>query len=1285
MSDGIHGETPPVDVEKAPMDTNAAGEALLYDPPRTWMGRFIETVIHQRLAVMVFAILLTLVGLAVSPFELPSLLPRSSVAVDAIPDIGENQQIVHIEWPGRSPKDIDDQLTYPISSALMGVAGVETVRSSSMLGSSSIYVIFDENVDYYWSRTRLQEALTGLSSSAGIPADASLALGPDATALGQIYWYTLEGVDDAGHPAGPWDLHDLRTLQDYRVRFALQELPGVAEVASIGGYVKALVVEPEVDRMRAYGIGMPTLLSAVRDASAEVGGGTMELHGAEYILRSEGFARSVEDVEQAWVPNDQGLRLQVRDLARVSYQPRDRDGFLDKNGREAVGGIVIARHGVNPMEVAQHIHRAVDALNASLPQEQRADGTTARVQIVPYLDRASLVDATIATLEDSLSQSVLITIVVVLLMMGHLRSSLLISSLLPLAVLWTFVVMKVAGVSANVVALAGIAIAIGTMVDLGIVLTENVVWRVNAAKPGVPLRVIVAEATAEVSGPLATALATTALSFLPVFFLEGAEGKLFGPLAFTKTSALVLSFAIAMLILPIAAWYVLDKKWDALRARAIVLVAVALVSVVLLVKGVALIGTLGLLLAFAGMAVILLELRGSSLAPRAHTAMTIVLAVSAVVVLSRAWAPLGHGAGVLANGLFALVVVGGILGVFRLFEGVYPRLLGLFLRRKRLFLLAPALVVCFGAMAWQGAPRLTAGLPASVQMSGPVAALSRSFPGFGREFMPALDEGAFLYMPTTAPHASIGEIQRLSALVTMRLEAIPEIETAVTKAGRAATALDPAPLSMLETVINYRPEYKEDSEGRRLTFATERDGSFRRDEHGNLVPDKRGRPFRQWRDSIRTPADIWNEVVHAADIPGLTGAPLLQPISARVVMLQSGIRASTAIRVRGTDLANIYEAARLLEARLREHPSIQRQSVVADRTAGRPYLMIRPDRPAMADAGITMADLQSTVEASLAGTQVATLYEGRERYAITVRLPRDDRGSLEALQGLPIQVASGAVLALRDLAVVDYELGPMMTNAENGRLVTWVMFGGMDGIAEVDLVEALQRDLAEDMRSGALALPADVNFDFVGSYANAQRANARLAVLIPMAILIIFVLLHMQLRSAIVTLIVFSGVLVAGAGGMTWMWFYNKANALQFQIAGTDFLDIFHIVPTQLSVAVWVGFIALAGIATDDGVVIASWLQTAHRERPALSTEALHAQVLEVGQRRIRACLMTTATTMLALLPVLTSSGTGADVMIPMAIPLFGGMLFALMTLFVVPVLYTAWRERALPPTAERV
>lgn len=1263
--------------------TTHAGD--LYDPPRTFMGRLIEGVIHQRLAVLVLATLLTCIGLAVAPFDVPSPLPKNAVAVDAIPDIGENQQIIHIQWPGRSPKDIDDQLTYPISSALMGVAGVSTIRSSSMLGSSSIYVIFDEHVEYYWSRTRLQEALTRLSSDASLPPDASLALGPDATALGQIYWYTLEGQDEDGKPAGSWDLHTLRSLQDYRVRYALQELPGVAEVAAIGGHVKALVVEPDVARLRAYGIGLPTLLSAVEAASAEVGGGTMERHGAEYILRSEGFARSIEDIEQAWVPNDAGAPLRIDDLARVSYQPRDRDGFLDKNGREAVGGIVIARHGSNPMEVAQQIHRAVDDLNASLPFETLPDGRRARVQIVPYLDRATLVDATIATLEDSLSQSILITIVVVLLMMGHLRSSMLISSLLPLAVLWTFVVMKIANVSANVVALAGIAIAIGTMVDLGIVLTENVVERVRTAKPGIPLRVIIAEATAEVSAPLATALATTALSFLPVFFLEGAEGKLFGPLAFTKTWALVLSFVIAMLILPLAAWYLLDKRWDSLRLRAVVQGIVALASVYLIVRGSALLGGLFLALAAAGLFSAALDMREHPYAKHARTGVTVALAVSAILLLGTAWAPLGHGAGTLANGVFTLVVVGGLLGTFRAFERAYPRLLQFFLRKKSLFLAAPVAVVCFGLLAWQGAPRIAAPLPAAVQQSAPVRWLGHVLPGFGREFMPNLDEGAFLYMPTTAPHASIGEIQRISALLTTRLEAIPEVATAVTKAGRASTALDPAPLSMLETVINYRPEFIEDSEGRRRTFAVARDGSFRRDAAGDLIPDDRGRPFRQWRDHIRSADDIWNEVVHAADIPGLTGAPLLQPISARVVMLQSGIRASTAIRVRGADLDAIYEAARLLEARLREHPKIQRQSVVADRTAGRPYIVIRPQRDAMADAGITMADLQRSVESALAGTQVATLYEGRERYAISVRLPRDDRGSVEAIEALPLQVASGAVLRLGELATITYELGPMMTNAENGRLVTWVMFGGQAGVAEVDLVEQLQRDLQADIDSGLLTLPAGVSFDFVGSYANAQRATARLAVLIPMAILIIFVLLHMQLRSVVVTLIVFSGVVVAGAGGMTWMWIYNQANHAEFQLAGINFLDIFHIVPTQLSVAVWVGFIALCGIATDDGVVIASWLQTAHRERPAATVSALHAQVLDVGKRRIRACLMTTATTILALLPVLTSSGTGADVMIPMAIPLFGGMLFALMTLFVVPVLYTAWRERTLPLVSENV
>ena len=1263
-----------------PIDINDPNRARA---PLSAFGIFVDRLIENRWLVLGGMLVMIWLGLRYSPFESDWGVERDPIAVDAIPDIGENQQIIQIMWMGRSPQDIDDQLTYPLASSLMGVPGVTTVRSTSMLGMALVYVIFDEDVEFYWSRSRIQEALASLPPGL-VPEGATLTLGPDATALGQVYFYTLEGRTPEGAPAGGWDLNELRSIQDWQVRYALREVAGVSEVASVGGHVQSLVVEPDPLELRARGIDLHELWGAVRDASAEVGASTTELNGVEYILRGRGFARSAEDIEQAVVRVVEGVPVRVGDLARVSLQPTERIGALDKGGAEAVGGIVVARYGTNPMAALEGVHTAVEALNRSLPSKTLADGTISQVQVVPYLDRSELIRATIGTLESSLQESILITIVVVLVLMGHLRSSVLISGLLPLAVLWCFVVMKWMGVTANVVALSGIAIAIGTMADLGIVATENIVERVKQAAPDIPLQRVIAHAAGETAGPTLTALMTTVLSFLPVFFLEGAEGKLFSPLAFTKTWALLLSYFIAMTVIPVGAWFLLRRSMEAKRV-------VLGVNVVLLAVGVYIAIAVGPLI--GALVVVVAALRLFTLrdlppaSPKArvqaliHQTISWLIAIVALIALAQAWMPLGVGAGNFPNALFTVGLLGGILLGLRVFEFYYRPLLRFVLSHRSIFAILPLSIMVLGLISWQGIPRLSASLPEPIRESGLVTGLGEVFPGLGREFMPTLDEGAFLYMPTAAPHASLGEIKRLTAMLDQRIEAIPEIQSAVSKIGRAETALDPAPLSMLETVITYHSEYIEDEQGRRMTFRSDGAGNFLRDEADALIPAPRGDVYRQWRPEITSTDDIWAQIVHAGEIPGLTGAPVLQPISARVVMLQSGIRAAMALRLRGHDLNDLFSAAQVFEGAIREHPMVARESVVADRTAGRPYLVIDADRARMAAEGVTMAQLQSTLEGAVGGMQAATLYQGRERYAVSVRLPRDARDDVESIGQIPVMTASGALQPLSWFADLNYELGPMMITAENGQMVTWVMFGGVPGSAEVDVVESVREYLDGALDEGAIAIPSGVRYDFVGSYESAERANARLAILIPIAVFIVFIVLQLQLRSPVVTAMVFSGVIVAAGGGMIGLWVYNWAEGKTLLFFGHDLLEVFQIVPTNLSVAVWVGFIALAGITTDDGVVMASWLQQRFQEVKPKTREDVRRLVLEVGERRIRPCLMTTATTILALLPVMTSKGTGADVMVPMAIPAFGGMLFEVISLFIVPALYSAWQEHNLPPS----
>lgn len=1264
------------DTTNAPID-DAELDAQGWAPKRTRSGRAFEWLIDNRLIVFVLVLLLSVGGLIVAPFDFNLPIPRTPVAVDAIPDIGENQQIVQIDWPGRSPKDIEDQIAYPLSTSLTSVTGVTTVRTQAMLGSASIYVIFDEATEYYWSRTRIQEVLSGLSS-ATLPDDATVKLGPPASPLGQIYWYTLEGRDEAGNPAGGWDLHELRRIQDYQVRYALREVAGVAEVASIGGHTRALVVEPDLLELDARGIGIQELYAALRDVSVEVGASSTELQGVEYVIRSEGFVRDLDAVRKALVRFENDRPVMVEDIARVSFQPQERQGFLDRGGAEAVGGIVVAQHGANPMAVAEGVHEAVEALQASLPAKALPDGRTSQLHVVPYLDRSELIEATVGTLWESLSQAVMITIVVVLLLLAHVRTAGLVALLLPLAVLWTFLAMHLFQVTANVVSLAGIAIAIGTMVDLGIVMSENIVDRLSIKRRDVPLKVAIAEASAEVSGAMMTALATTGLSFLPVFFLEGAEGKLFHPLAFTKTAALFFAFLVSVMVIPVIAHLLFHPRATASRTQWLTLVLSLGAGIYLQSTG----------FAWAGLALIAsAALLALSLIPAIRTRLSALpldamarwaLSVAAIAALAELWAPTG---GSFSPWMNLLLVAGIILlttGFFRAFTIIYPTLLRSFLRHKHAFMLLPTALVFVGFIAWQGAGKVSGWISEDFGAWVGESAIGAAFPGIGGEFMPELNEGAFLYMPTTAPHASIGEVQRLSALLTQRFEAIPEVKSAVTKAGRADTALDPAPISMLETVITYHPEYIQHDDGTRARFAVDRKGEFLRDEHGELIPDRTGRAYRLWRDEIETPQDIWNEVVHAGDIPGLTGAPILQPISARVVMLQSGIRAATALRIRGPSLEQIYAHAEQLEAYLREHPMIAREAVVADRAAGRPYLVIQPDRVALAEAGLTMGQFQEAVSVGIGGGQVGVYYDGRARYPITLRAPRDGRIDIEAIERLPVRGASGATLPLREVARVETEMGPVMTTTENNALVTWVMFSPRGEISELTLVDQLKLDLDAAIASGELQLDDGVRLDFVGSYENSVRATKRLSLLIPVVLLIIFILLKMQLRDTIVTAFVFASVAVAAAGGMIWLWLYGQPGFLDITIFGANARDVMQVQTTHLSVAVWVGFIALSGIATDDGVLMATWLQQRFGEHTPNNVPAIREQVLEVALRRLRPCLMTTATTLLALLPVITSRGTGSDIMMPMAIPTFGGMLFALITLFVVPVLYASWQERRL-------
>ncbi len=1187
-------------------------------------------------------------GLITAPFDFGLAgLPRAPVAVDAIPDIGENQQIVFTQWMGRSPQDVEDQISYPLTTALLGIPGVKSIRSNSMFGFSSVYIIFNDDIDFYWSRSRILEKLNSLPPNT-LPEGVQPTLGPDATALGQIFWYTLEGQDEKGQATGGWSLHELRSIQDFYVRFGLASAEGVSEVASIGGFVKEYQIDVDPEAMRAFDISLDQVMTSVSNSNLDVGAQTMEINQAEYFVRGLGYIQSISDIEESVIRSVNNVPIRVKDIAKVNIGPATRRGVLDKSGAEAVGGVVVARYGANPLEVIEGVKAKIKDLEPGLPSKILADGTLSQVRIVPFYDRTQLINETVGTLQEALQLEVLITVIVVILMLLNLRSSILVSSVLPVAVLMCFIAMKYFGVDANIVALSGIAIAIGTMVDMGIVLAESMQSRIENAPSGENLLTSIYLATIEVAGAVITAVATTVISFIPVFTMEAAEGKLFRPLAFTKTFALVASILIAITVIPALAHSLYSLQNRRLFVRylldgAIVSLGVFLIfsSNVFLGGCIAAIGVLGLLSTITQFAFPQYE-KGFK------WIKNLLYAGFVSYLLSVIWLPLGVAKSTWINFLFVALLIGFLIGFFYLILHFYEDILRFLLQFKLLFLLLVSAIVYQGFLVFQNT---------------------------GEEFMPALDEGSFLLMPTSMPHSGMQENLKNLQLLDMAVTAIPEVETVVGKAGRVESALDPAPMSMYENVIQYKSEYKTDENGHRMRFKVDEEGNYLRDDEDELIPDPTGQYFRQWRDHIRSPDDIWEEIVKVSRIPGVTSAPKLQPIETRLVMLQTGMRAPMGIKVQGAELATIQAFGLELERELQQVEGVKAAAVFADRIVGKPYLLLDINRQAISRHGLSIALVQRYIQTAIGGMNMTTTVEGRERYHVRIRYPRELRDDPEALTNIFLPTQSGGQVPLSELVDIKYQQGPQAIKSEDGFLIGYVLFDREAGYAEVEVVQRAQAHLEQQIEQGLLEVPAGVSYRFAGNYEQQLRANKRLALVVPVALGIIFLLLYLQFRSVAISLMVFSGVFIAFAGGFILIGWYDQAWFLDFHVFGMNMRDLFQIRTVNLSVAVWVGFLALFGIATDDGVLVATFLRDSFKKRQPQTIGEIREAVVAGGLRRVRPALMTTATTILALLPILTSTGRGSDVMLPMAIPSFGGMLFQTITMFTVPVLYALWQE----------
>jgi Cu(I)/Ag(I) efflux system membrane protein CusA/SilA len=1121
----------------------------------------------------------------------------ANTPIDAIPDIGEKQVIVFVDWPGRSPQDVEDQVTYPLTISLQGTPGVKTIRSASGFGFSMVFVIFRDEIDYYWARSRVLERMNVASTK--LPPGVVPVLGPDATALGQVYWYTLE--------APGVDLAQLRSIQDWYVRYQLQSVEGVSEVASAGGFVKQYQVDVHPDKLRAHRVSLPEVYEAVRKSNIDVGAKVVENNGYEFFIRGVGFVKSVRDVENIVIRQEQGTPIFVKNVATIQLGPDFRRGLLDKAGHEAVGGVVTMRYGENPLRVIDRVKEKIKEIEPGL-RGQLTDGREVPVHIVSFYDRTDIIRETMDTLREALSEEALVAGVIVIIFLLHLRSSLTILPTLPLSVAMSFIVMYLLGIDSNIMSLAGIAIAIGDVADMGIIMTENIYRRI-AAERDRPYAQVVYEAATEVGPAIVTAVSNTIVSFIPVFALTDQEGKLFKPLAFAKTFAISASVILALTLVPVLCYHLLKPtQWS--KRRSLLLAMLAGVPATLVTHF-----------------VVSWQLDlGSYL-----TGWPTAIAVGAMVA-----------AAVYRMGRERLLPLEDNL-VSRAITAVYRPSLGWVLDHKAAFLTIPVAISLAGLTIWFGFARIAAPLRIaihslsgySVDDSSIWQSMSQQFPGIGREFMPPLDEGSLLYMPSLLPSASLTEVQRVIAQQDLAIQAVPEVESVVGKAGRVESALDPAPIGMIETIILLKPE----SEWR---MVDDGDGSRRR----------------------ITKQEILDELQATTNIPGVLPT-WLQPIQTRIVMLQTGFRAMMGVKIFGSDPEIIEQIGLQMEQILRQVPGAT--DVVADRIVGKPYVQYEIDREAIARYGVNIRDVQDVIEIAIGGENLTMSVEGRERYPIRVRYLREFRERFDDLEHVLVPTSTGANIPIGQLANVRYVLGPQELKSENGLLVGYVTLNTRDR-DEVSVVEDAERQLqAARLRSdelvaqgrhqeATLVIPPGYYWKWSGQFENQQRATRRLSIVVPLVLFTMFILIYMGLGRWWLALIVFVGIIVSASGGflMLYLWGVN------------------------MSVAVWVGFIALFGVVDDDSVIMLTYLEDVFRDRSPGSVAEIRQMVLEAGLKRIRPCLMATATTVVGLIPIFLVAGRGSDVMRPMAIPSVGGMAIQLITLFIAPCVYSLVQELKL-------
>ena len=1018
----------------------------------------------------------------------------SKTPIDALPDLSDVQVIIKTSYPGQAPQVVEEQVTYPMTTAMLSVPGAVTVRGYSFFGDSYVYVIFDEDTDLYWARSRVLEYLSQVVPN--LPSNAKSQLGPDATGVGWVYLYSL--IDRTGQH----DLSELRSLQDWFLKYELQALAGVSEVTALGGMVKQYQVTVNPEKLRAFGIPLSHIQRAIQQGNQEIGASVIEMAEAEYMVRATGYLKSIEDLEN--IPlgvNDNGTPLLLKDVADIGTGPQMRRGIAELNGEgETVGGIVVMRFGENAQQVINRVKAKLEELKKGLPEG---------VEIIPVYDRSALIERAVNNLGFKLLEEFGVVALVCIIFLFHVRSSLVAIVSLPVGILTAFIVMHFQGLNANIMSLGGIAIAIGAMIDGAIVMIENMHKHMEKlTSQGKKLTnenrwQVVIDSASEVGPALFFSLMIITVSFIPVFTLEAQEGRMFAPLAFTKTYAMAASAALAITLVPVLMGYFIRGK-----------------------------------------------------------------------VLPEHKNP-----------------------VNRFLTYLYMPVLKTVLRFPKITLLAALAVLAIG-----------------------IYPLNK----IGSEFIPPLDEGDLMYMPTTYPGISIGQARQLLQQTDKLIKTVPEVKTVFGKMGRAETATDPAPLTMIETFIQFKP----------------------RDE---------------WRAGV-TPESLKAELDALVKLPGVTNAWVM-PIKTRIDMLATGIKTPVGIKVAGADLSVIQDIGKQLEVILQEVPGTA--SVYSERVAGGRYVKIDIQRIKAARYGLNIAEIQQVISTAIGGVNVTNTVEGLERYPVNLRYPQDYRDSPEQISLLPIVTPTGQRISLGDVANVFIEDGPPGIKSENARLNGW-SFVDIEGVDIGTYVEAAQKVVADKLK-----LPAGYSIAWAGQYEYMQRAKDKLAYVVPLTLFIIIILLYLNFRNVIEVAMIM-GTLPLAMVGSIWLMYLEGFN---------------------FSVAVGVGFIALAGVAVEIGVIMLVYLNQAykemlndHQERNIDTTKADVLQaVLHGAGLRVRPVMMTAASIIVGLLPILYGTGTGSEVMSRIAAPMVGGMLSAvILTLLVLPTLFYLWRINELKTLATK-